>query len=217
MGARSRQVRAFFNGLLRGRPVAYTTERTRPPRNHREHDLMNRYGDLQRAHTRQICLALLAFESLSILEPAHAQDGDRVTIDAQRCIEIAEPAERLACFEAQVDAARENDAGRAPGAAASPQAQPQPVRTIEIPAQPGQSGRDAEPTEWVGSIASLTERQPGRYLITLTSGEVWVQKVAERYSLRVGQRVRIYNTRWGSAQRLEADGVNGFIQVERVR
>jgi hypothetical protein len=184
--------------------------------------LMNRYGDLQRAHTRQICLSLLAFASLSMLAPAHAQEGDRVTIDAQRCIEIAEPTERLACFEAQVDAARENDAGRAPapaapGAATSPQTQPQPVRTIEVPAQPRQSARDGEPTEWVGSIASLTERQPGRYLITLTSGEVWLQKVAERYSLRVGQRVRIYNTRWGSAQRLEADGVNGFIQVERVR
>jgi len=51
-------------------------------------------------------------------------------------------------------------------------------------------------------------------VITLDSGEVWQQRGGDRYPLRVGQKVRIYQTRFGT--RLQADGVNGFIHVFRV-
>ena len=76
---------------------------------------------------------------------------------------------------------------------------------------------DAPASEWVGTITSLKLRAPNQYLITLDSGQVWSQQVAERYALRVGQRVRVYESKWGSSKRLEADGVKGFIQVELVR
>jgi len=77
--------------------------------------------------------------------------------------------------------------------------------------------QDQRETEWVGSIAALRERIPYRYLITLDTGQVWEQALNERFPLRVGQRVRIYSTRWGSHYRLEVEGLNGFIQVDLVQ
>jgi hypothetical protein len=155
------------------------------------------------------------------LAPASAQETreDRVPVDARRCMAIEAPAERLACFEAQVDeATRERADDPAPSsspAAAAPRSSAPPAaprqETIRMP----QSAQAQ--TEWVGTIASLEERVPNRYVITLDTGTVWEQRVAQRFPLRVGQRVRIYDTRWGSDQRLEAEGRNGHIQVARVR
>jgi hypothetical protein len=45
---------------------------------------------------------------------------------------------------------------------------------------------------------------------------VWRQTVAKRYELREGDEVRIYGTHWGSASRLTAERMNGYIQVERL-
>jgi hypothetical protein len=67
------------------------------------------------------------------------------------------------------------------------------------------------------TISKLKEIVPGRYLITLENGQVWRQMVGARYQLRVGHHVRIYPTGWGTSFRLSAEGVKGFIQVERVR
>jgi len=67
------------------------------------------------------------------------------------------------------------------------------------------------------TISKLREYVPGRYLITLENGQVWRQVVAERYRLEVGDKVRIYPSRWGKSFRLSAEGLKGFIQVERVR
>lgn len=84
--------------------------------------------------------------------------------------------------------------------------------------QPQQNhGEALDRREWIGSITSLRERIPNRHLITLDTGQIWEQAFNERFALRVGQRVRIYQTRWGAHYRLEADGVKGFIQVDRVR
>lgn len=68
----------------------------------------------------------------------------------------------------------------------------------------------------MGTITALRLREPNQYIVTLDTGQVWHQRYPERYALRVGQRVRIYESPWGAHQRLQADGVNGFIQVERV-
>ena len=152
-------------------------------------------------------------------EPALAQDpAPRVTIDAARCIELASPEERLACFDAQVQNAAE-PASRGPGGrgcAAASQQQSLPrwrSRACRRKTLPPTRPR----SEWVGTITSLKLRAPNQYLITLDSGQVWSQQVAERYALRVGQQVRVYESKWGSSKRLEADGVKGFIQVELVR
>jgi hypothetical protein len=150
-----------------------------------------------------------------------AQEADPVTIDARRCIGIESPAERLACFEAQVDDAldegqNQTDSPAAPvaaAAAAPASSQSAPPKVVEV------QGDRAAPSEneSVGTIAALRERAPNQYLITLDNGQVWQQRFGQRYPLRVGQRVRIYDSTFGSDQRLQVDGVNGFIQVDRVQ
>ena len=157
-------------------------------------------------------------------EHALAQDpASPVTIDAARCVELASPEQRLACFDAQVESAargeRSESGSPAPAAAGvSPAGQQQSAPTVAVARVPPQNAAaDVPANEWVGTITSLRLRAPNLYLITLDSGQVWSQQVAERYSLRVGQRVRVYESKWGSSKRLEADGVKGFIQVELVR
>jgi hypothetical protein len=164
-------------------------------------------------HPSRSIVCLVATASCILAEPTPAQDPGHVTIDARRCMDIESSVERLACFEAEVNEADDNErddaAAPAPASATTPPApspQASPASAVASPQ-----------SELVGTIAVLRERIPGRYLITLDSGDVWEQRIAERYPLRVGQRVRIYASKWGRSQRLEADGLKGFIQVDRVR
>lgn len=166
-----------------------------------------------------------------------AQDSGRVTIDASRCLEIESADERLACFERQVGEARAPERNDPPAPApratpqaatppvgvppvatpqAAPPATPTPDRTVDVADQPQRDRADAQ-GEWVGSITALRQRLPDRWVVTLDNGQMWEQQLAERYPLAVGQRVRVYQSRWGEAYRLQADGKNGFIQVTRVR
>ena len=160
-----------------------------------------------RRHSRSRSLGcLLACAGLvGAIESVSGQQPDNVTIDARRCLQIESPAERLACFEAEVSAA---PAAPAPAA---------PARTVDVaPPLPAAPAKAEESTS-VGNITSLQAREPNRYLITLDNGEVWEQRVAKRFQLRVGQQVRVEPSQWGSSYRLFIDGVNGFIQVARVR
>jgi hypothetical protein len=174
-----------------------------------------------RLHARRrgviACVVTHAVCGLAYLEAAVAQEQGRVTIDARRCLELESPEERLACFETQVGEAQNSTAPAT--AAVPPPSSQQPISTVDVATLPGQGAPADTPgqSEWVGNIASLKERAPNQYLITLDSGQVWQQRIAERYALRVGQRVRIYHAKFTSGLRLQADGVNGFIQVERVR
>jgi hypothetical protein len=162
------------------------------------------------------CVVAQVVCSLAYFEATLAQDQGRVTIDARRCLEIESADERLACFETQVKGA-ESRGSTAPATAGVPAPSSEPLtRTVDVADLPRQGAAADAPgrSEWVGSITSLREREPHRYLITLDSGQVWQQRLAERYPLRVGQRVRVYQSRFGL--RLQADGVNGFTHVERV-
>jgi hypothetical protein len=71
-------------------------------------------------------------------------------------------------------------------------------------------------SELIDTVASLQQTGPSRWLITLTSGQQWQQMISKRYSLEVGDEVRIYPTRWGSSFRLSSERAGGYIQVERV-
>jgi hypothetical protein len=162
------------------------------------------------------CVMAHAVCCLTYLEATLAQEPSRVTIDAQRCLELKSPDERLACFETQVEEAQ-SGASTAPATAAVPAlSSQQSIPTVDVADLPAEGTPADTPgqQEWVGNITSLREREPNQYVITLDSGQVWRQRGAERYPLRVGQRVRIHQSRFGL--RLQADGVNGFIQVERV-
>ena len=76
---------------------------------------------------------------------------------------------------------------------------------------------DAASKEIVSRVKELREVLPNAWQITLENGQVWRQTVSKHYELRPGAQVRIYTTRWGSASRLSAEVINGYIQVERVR
>lgn len=70
--------------------------------------------------------------------------------------------------------------------------------------------------ELVGTVASLEQLGPNLWVVTLDGGQQWRQMLTKRYALRVGDEVRIYSTRWGSAYRLSSERLGSYIQVERV-
>ena len=128
-------------------------------------------------------------------------------VDVSECVKLTTPEERLACFEAQVEDARNNPAP-APATSA-----PQKSGSTEF----GADG-DGEPAvqEIEARITGLRETVPNSYLITLDNGQVWRQTVPKMYALREGVPVRIYYSRWRT-YRLTNDQLKSFIQVERVR
>jgi len=151
---------------------------------------------------------------------ALGQDPGSVTIEVGECIELATPEQRLACFEAQVEAARQDPkpaaAARAPEPAAASTAVAVGAATAE---QAGSGSRRDEPEtpplEIFAKVTELRETVPNAYLITLDNGQVWRQTRPLSYPLRPGSEVRIYETRWGT--RLTNPEARGFIQVERAR
>jgi hypothetical protein len=174
---------------------------------------------------RRARLALLVATVPGVLvcnSESRAQETDRVTIDARRCMEIEAADERLACFERQVDDAggeRSQPSSRASVETSPPRGEDKSTSAAEAARAPrrDRAGDAAPQDELVANISALEQRARDRYLITLDSGEIYEQRFPERYALRVGQRVRIYRSHWGDTERLQADGVNGFIQVVRVR
>lgn len=70
--------------------------------------------------------------------------------------------------------------------------------------------------ELVDTVASIRTLNQNLIEVTLESGQVWRQMISKRYPLNVGDAVVIRPTRWGSAYRLTADRLSGFIQVERI-
>jgi hypothetical protein len=185
-------------------------------------------------------------------QPAAAQ-GERLTVEVGDCVDLPTPEQRLACFEAQVEAARRAPAAppsapatsAAPSAATAPTAAPAAASaapaasstaapattTIAVPAssstapaefgfreRPEEEEEDAPPPPEVhAKVAELRETVPNAFLITLDNGQVWRQTRPEPYlSLRVGQDVRIFFSRWRT-YRLDSPQMRGFLQVERVR
>jgi len=161
----------------------------------------------RRAHRSRVLECLLVSAAFAgVLASASSQEAGNVTIDAQRCMQIESAAERLACFESAVRTAPAAPAS--PAVAAPTQAAPSAAASTAAPAGPLS----------VGNITSVQAREPNRYLITLDNGEVWEQRVADRSPRPlVGQRVRIEPSQWGAHQRLFIEGLNGFLQVQRVR
>lgn len=163
-------------------------------------------------------------------------------IDAGPCLNLATAVERLVCFEQQVREAQELQgvapavvAAPAPMQPAAPQATPQPPAAQSVapqqiaPPQPAaptgaaafglreEPDAAAEPEELLGTVAEIRKFAPNQVSITLTNGQVWRQKQADRYALKEGHEVRIYTSRWGNDFRLNVKELGGFIQVERVQ
>ncbi|MFZ9585888.1 MAG: hypothetical protein ACO280_13175 [Pseudohongiellaceae bacterium] len=80
-----------------------------------------------------------------------------------------------------------------------------------------QATDSAEENSYRDRIVDLREREPGKWLITLESGQQWYQVESKRYALGKGMDVRIYPGLFGSSWRLSADELKGFVQVQRVK
>jgi len=174
--------------------------------------------------------------SIAARSPATAQDSENLTVEVSDCAELASAEARLACFDAQVEAARRarpgSDERRGPVAdepsagAPAPSERTAPAEVRQEPARTaGPLGvrteqrdtreSDAAPSEIVARVAELRETVPNSYVITLDNGQVWRQTRPMAYPLRQGLDVRIFKARWG--YRMTNPKLRGFIQVERVR
>lgn len=159
-----------------------------------------------------------------------AVQSQGLTVEVSRCADIEAPEERLACFDEQVDAAR-NPRSAAPPApvavapAAVAPAAPAPAAAVTAVVAAGAASSApgaADPSETVPPdiLAKVTELRatvPNSWLITLDNGQVWRQTTPEYYPLRVGLDVRIYFAERWRSYRLTNEALRRYIQVERVR
>jgi hypothetical protein len=60
---------------------------------------------------RRILGAVTLLLGAAVLQPVAAQESGGLTVDVDECVVLEKPDERLACFEAQVEAARRGAAG----------------------------------------------------------------------------------------------------------
>jgi len=175
---------------------------------------------------------------------ARAQDS--LTVDVGDCVKLKSPAERFECYERQVDAAETKSpaappapapapdahaaapgpaptaaapsAGAAAATAAPPTAASSPVAKPATPdAQNAGKSDKSSPADIVATITELHETVPNSFTITLDNGQVWRQSYPEQYFLRPGMQVTLRSSKWGASYRLSAEGLRGFIQVQRVK
>jgi hypothetical protein len=145
---------------------------------------------------------------------------DSVVVEVGECVDLPSPEQRLACFEAQVEAAR--NAPPAAAAAAAPAAAAAAASSSTAPEDFGLREPEPKevrelPPEIHAKVVELRETVPNAFLITLDNGQVWRQTQPRYdYALRPGSVVRIYASRWRSF-RLDSPQQRGYIQVERVR
>ncbi len=136
-------------------------------------------------------------------------------VDVSDCVNIGNNNARLACLDALIgDSRDESTASPAPQpASVSNQSDADEIRNFGR-----QSPREsrAKRDEIVSTITELQQIRPNRWIVTLENGHIWRQMEDKRYQLRVGQDVRVYSTRWGSAYRMSGEGLGSYIQVERI-
>jgi len=77
------------------------------------------------------------------------------------------------------------------------------------------TGEDGS-TEMFDTIVALEQRRQNLWLITLESGQQWLQQNSKRYTMAKGDEVRIYPSIWGKSYRLTVERLGSYIQVERV-
>jgi hypothetical protein len=164
--------------------------------------------------------------------PTFAQVNDGIVLNIMReCAKIDDPTARLACYDNNIRAAGGNPhsvPGQMPrpnggGAVASPNA-PAGFGADDLRAQspdrfnqygPNSSGG---PREISSTVAAARERQPGVYLVTLSTGAQWLfaESVTRSYQPpRKGDAVRVEHGALGSY--LMMVGKQAGVKVTRVK
>ncbi len=158
-----------------------------------------------------------------------AQPNSNMQVDVSRCVIMTNVEQRHECFDEITSHLRSDDAAiQVPVSS--------PVRTAEVSlpvaditnetavSEFGLESSKAEiasnddgDAELHDTIAELEEREPGRWLVTLVSGQVWYQETTGRVRLKKGMKVRLYPSSFGKSYRLAADEINAVIQVRRIK
>lgn len=196
--------------------------------------------DKKKHGRRTIAVIAIGAIGAGVLPSAVAQDPKGLKIDVGDCVALEKPEERLACFEAQLEAARQraahvsaseatgadaaertpssSDAAEPIGPGTAPAVHNQKSASEPRSADDGggaQRSSERPPVEIVAKVTELRETVPNAYVITLDNGQVWRQAHPMPYPLRPGLVVRLRETKFG--YRLTAPELHGQIQVERVR
>lgn len=172
---------------------------------------------------------------------ARAQQETAVLDQIKQCAQVADAAARYACYDKATAAAGmrpDSNASQgdstvgnvrqsripatipAPGAATVPTAEPSPQGAPFDPpavARGKQAKAEAEDNVYQDKITALEEGAPGQWRITLASGQQWYQVESKPYRMRTGMDVRIFPGLFSGAWRMSAEGLNGFIQVKRIK
>ena len=182
---------------------------------------------------------------LSSLSPTVlAQANAGMQVDVSRCVVLVNPEQRHQCFDDITAHLRSNTQAVPVSAAPVSAVAPLPPENLrESPVKAAEASKPAAEVanetavreygldttsarvadnaqgdaELQDTIAKLEEREPGRWLVTLASGQVWYQETSQRIRLKEGMSVRIYPSSFGSSYRLAAEQINGVIQVRRVK
>lgn len=149
-----------------------------------------------------ICAALLGSASAGALgaDPAHP------------CARIADPAQRLACYDQAypLSPAVLEEARRQAQAAFGLD------RGKDAPRNPGQSRDEAEPDRVQGVVAKVTHGNAGQRVITLDGGQTWMTTEAiAGAQMRPGDTVTLRKGLMGNYILTTQGG--GVVRVKRVR
>jgi hypothetical protein len=156
--------------------------------------------------------------SLAASVPAQAQVPDEVVLNIMReCAKIDDPTARLACYDNNIRTGGfDGRAPMVPGQGAAPQGSNAPI-TGASPNSPQGFGREdvrtpqrfetpqGEVEEITARVASVRQRQPGTYLVTLEGGAEWV------FSESVGRSFR--PPRRGDSVRIERASLGSFLMI----
>jgi hypothetical protein len=183
--------------------------------------------------TAQRAILLLAGAAMAVsATPALAQVNDGIVLNIMReCAKIDDPTARLACYDNNIRAAGAN-----PRSVPGQTVRPNGGGAVVSPNAPGGFGADdlvtqsperfnrygpsgsGGPREISTTIAAARERQPGVYLVTLSSGAQWLfaESVTKSYRPpRKGDTVRIEHGALGSY--LMMVGKQAGVKVTRVK
>jgi hypothetical protein len=142
-------------------------------------------------HARRVTVVIALALGAAVLQPAVAQDPKKLTVDVGDCVALEKPEERLACFEAQVDAARQRAAPASAseatgagtpastGANTGPGPAPEPTPSSAHAAEPigpssaaavqsGKSASQPRVDENGGGAQRGSEREPVEIVATVT-------------------------------------------------
>lgn len=122
------------------------------------------------------------------------------------CVGEPDDGRRLECYDRAMG--READP-ETPGRPAGPSVAPalSPEESFGLTAEQAGKKQNVEPLEQLTStVAKITQRPHGELVVTLANGQVWAQKQARSFSVRVGDTVTIKAAALGSFMMMTASG-----------